>query len=371
MNTANVDQNEMKKNCCCSTQPEQPEQAVPCCPSGAPAQEKKTRVIPRVDTQLTGADKWGNIKIRWGIKRMNYKIEPGIYAVGNPDENAIVLVSANYKLSFDTLRKELTGLDAWILVLDTRGINVWCAAGKGTFGTDELVRRIEITGLKEIVKHRKLIVPQLGAPGISAHQVKAQSGFNVIYGPVRASDIPAFLQAGMKATPEMRQVKFTLPDRARVVPIELVMGAPKLLLIMLAFFLLSGINSTGYSMNNAISAGLRAVLALALAYIAGTTAAPLLLPWLPGRSFSFKGFTTGILFFAISFFVALRGVPLLETSAWFLLISAFSSFLTMNFTGASTYTSLSGVKKEMRYAVPLQITSASIGILLWLAGRFY
>lgn len=361
----------MKKNCCCSNQSEQSQQAAPCCPSDSPTREQKTRVFPRVATRLTGADKWGNIKVRLGFKRMNYKVEPGIYAIGNPDENAIVLVSANYKLSFDALRKELTGLDAWILVLDTRGINVWCAAGKGAFGTDELVRRIEITGLKEIVKHRKLIAPQLGAPGISAHRVKAQSGFTVIYGPVRASDIPAFLQAGMKATPEMRQVQFKLRDRARVVPIELVMGIPKLFLILLAFFLLSGLSSTGYSLNNVVSAGLRSVLALALAYIAGVVAAPLLLPWLPGRSFSFKGFAAGVLFFAISFFAVLRGASWLETTAWFLLISAFSSFLTMNFTGASTYTSLSGVKKEMRYAVPVQITAASIGILLWLVGRFY
>jgi hypothetical protein len=360
MNRSKVEQNEMKKCCCCSDQPEQPEENVLCCPSGSPVQEKQTRIVPRIATQLTRADKWGNIKVRWGFKRMNYKVDPGIYAVGNPDENAIVLVSANYKLSFDALRKELTGLDAWILVLDTRGINVWCAAGKGTFGTDELVRRIEITGLKEIVKHRKLIVPQLGAPGISAHRVKTQSGFN----------IPAFLQGGMKATPEMRQVQFTLRDRARVVPIELVMGMSKLLLIMLAFFALSGLNSSGYSMADVTSTGLRAVLALLLAYIAGVVGAPLLLPWLPGRSFSFKGFTAGVLFFVPFFFVVLRGIPLLETTAWFLLISTFSSFLTMNFTGASTYTSLSGVEKEMHYAFPAQITTASIGILLWLAGRF-
>jgi len=371
VNTANIAQNEVKKNCCCPAQPGQPEQAAPCCPSGPPVRGKKTRVIPRVASELTGADKWGNIKVRWGIKRMNYRVEPGIYAVGNPDENAIVLVSANYKLSFDTLRKELTGLDAWILVLDTRGINVWCAAGKGTFGTDELVRRIEITGLKEIVKHRKLIAPQLGAPGISAHRVKAQSGFNVIYGPVRASDIPAFLRAGMKATPEMRRVRFPFRDRARVVPIELVMGAPKFFLIMLVFFLLSGFTNAGYSLNMTVSAGLRAVLSLLFAFIAGAVAAPLLLPWLPGRSFSCKGFATGVLFFGISFFTVLRGVSRLETTAWFLLISTIASFMTMNFTGASTYTSLSGVKKEMRYALPAQITAAAIGILLWLAGRFF
>ena len=74
---------------------------------------------------------------------MDYRVEPGLYAVGSPTADSPVLVSANYKMSFDRLRSALPGVDAWILVLDTKGINVWCAAGKGTFGTDELVRRIE------------------------------------------------------------------------------------------------------------------------------------------------------------------------------------------------------------------------------------
>ena len=70
---------------------------------------------------------------------MRYKVDPGLYAVGRPTVESPVLVSANYKLSFDRLRSQLTGLDAWMLVLDTHGVNVWCSAGKGTFGTDEIV----------------------------------------------------------------------------------------------------------------------------------------------------------------------------------------------------------------------------------------
>jgi CO dehydrogenase/acetyl-CoA synthase gamma subunit (corrinoid Fe-S protein) len=102
-------------------------------------------------------------------------------------------------LSFDTPRKELTGLDAWILVLDTKGINVWCAAGKGTFATKELAARIEATGLIKIIDHKKLIVPQLGAPGVSGYKVKKLFGFTVIFGPLRAKDIPAFLAADRQA----------------------------------------------------------------------------------------------------------------------------------------------------------------------------
>ena len=109
--------------------------------------------IPRVRTELTWADHMGACKARWAVGRMNCRIEPGLYVVGDPAAESPVLASANYKMSFDRLRSELAGLDAWILVLDTKGINVWCAAGKGTFGTDELIRRIESTRLPEIVSH--------------------------------------------------------------------------------------------------------------------------------------------------------------------------------------------------------------------------
>lgn len=85
-------------------------------------------------------------------------------------------------MSFDILRKEMHGLDGWVLVLDIKGINVWCAAGKGTFGTQELINRIAIVQLEKVVSHKTVILPQLGAPGISAHEVAKLSGFKVLYG---------------------------------------------------------------------------------------------------------------------------------------------------------------------------------------------
>ena len=102
-------------------------------------------------TALSSQDIWGTVKVRSGFTRNNYKVAPGLYCVGNPGPASPVLVTANYKLSFDTLRSAMDPLDAWILVLDTRGINVWCAAGKGTFSTAEVVRRVKIVGLEKIV----------------------------------------------------------------------------------------------------------------------------------------------------------------------------------------------------------------------------
>ena len=326
--------------------------------------------VPQVTTDWNRADKWGAFRARWAFNRMNYRVDPGLYAVGNPGPDSVVLVSANYKLSFDVLRRELKYIDAWIMVLDTRGINVWCAAGKGTFGTEEIVNRIEETGLTEIIDHRKLIVPQLGGPGVAAAEVKKRSGFSVIYGPVRASDLPRFLANGMTATPDMRRVRFSFYDRLVLVPVEVGNGFKFLLIALVGFFLLSGLNSGGYSGAAVQTFGLRSTVNLLLAYLAGTVLGPLLLPWLPGRSFAVKGILPGAVLFLISFRAGFTGRSPLAIIAWLLLITAISSFATMNFTGASTYTSLSGVRKEMRIAVPLQIAAVIIGLGLWIADRF-
>lgn len=330
--------------------------------------------IPQVATRLEFADRLGGWKARWGIGRMKYAVAPGLYAVGNPSADSMVFVSANYKMSFDHLRSNLHGRDAWIMVLDTKGINVWCAAGKGSFGTDEIVRRIESTGLAEIVSHRKLILPQLGGPGVSAHEVKDRTGFRVIYGPIRATDIPAFLDAGLKVTTEMRLVRFGLYDRLVLIPVELVMSGKYLLAVAAALLVLSGLGRDMYSLDRVMSVGLPALLLLFAAYLAGGTMTPTFLPWLPGRSFALKGAVAGLVVVLIGgFYGWTRSVWLIgdwDTIAWALMIPSIASFIGMNFTGASTYTSLSGVRCEMRVAVPLQIISAAAGLVLWVTARF-
>jgi len=336
--------------------------------------ETKAGRLPRVSSELLMRDRWGSIKARWGVGRMDYMVDPGLYALGTPDDKSPVFVSANYKMSFDVLRSKLARRAAWILALDTRGINVWCAAGKGTFGTEELVARIESSGLKQIVSHRKLILPQLGAPGVAAHTVKKISGFNVLYGPVLAEDLPAYIDAGFKATAQMRIKNFPLKERIALIPIELVEALKVFLIAAAAFFILSGIIGPAGFRANAQSLGLFAVAALFCAFIGGSVLNPLLLPYLPGRAFSVKGFSTGIVMALV--LLALRGIDLsawpgrVEAAAWLLIIPAVSGYLAMNFTGASTYTSLSGVKREMRWALPLEIASGTIGIVMWIAAVF-
>ena len=331
--------------------------------------------IPRVSSALTWQDRWGSIKARWGVGRMHYAVDPGLYALGSPDAGSPVLVTANYKMSFDRLREALPGRNAWILVLNTEGINVWCAAGKGTFGTGELVRCIAASGLKDCVGHRELILPQLGAPGVSAHWVRKMSGFTVHYGPIRARDIPAYLDAGLRATPKMRRKTFSLPERAVLIPIELVAALKPAALLVPILVLISGLGGRGAFVQNLIHDGLFSLTALLLAILSGAVLSPLLLPWLPGRAFATKGLAVGLaaaIALLSSWGLDLKsGRDLLLGGAWLLMMPGISAFLAMNFTGASTYTSLSGVRREMRWALPVEIGAGLSGLAVLLVSRFF
>jgi len=303
---------------------------------------------------------------------MHYPVAPGLYAVNAPDPESPVFVSANYKLSFDHLRRALKGITAWILVLDTKGINVWCAAGKGTFGTEELVNRIDAVHLKDKVAHRQLIVPQLGAPGVSAHKVLKQSQFRVIYGPTRARDIPRFLHADLEADSDMRRVQFRLTDRLAVVPVEAVGSIGKILILAIVFALIAARRNGGWSWQHLHLEGVLAGMLVLASYLSVTVLTPALLPWLPGRAFSVKGACTGLWLWLVLWASGLytQGADLV---AWLLLFVTVGAFMGLNFTGAATYTSLSGVKKETRLAIPWIIAGlvTSVGLWFWSCGSAY
>jgi hypothetical protein len=314
--------------------------------------------IRHTSSVLTLADHWDHILARWGVNRSRHRVEPGLYALGVPTADSAVFVTANYTLSFDALRAALAGVDAYILVLDTQGINVWCAAGKGTFGTDELVKRIELTRLHDVVRHRLLILPQLGAPGVAAHQVRKRSGFNVEYGPVRAADLPEYLRSH-RATPEMRQVRFGLRERLILIPVELVhVALPMLLAAVAAFFV----------------AGLRGSAAVVASVLGGAALFPILLPWLPTGEFSTRGFILGIVI-ALPFSAkTLVGgsqsacwLRIGEAIAYLTILPPVTAYLALNFTGSTPLTSRTAVRREIFTYVPLMAGVFGAGVLLALA----
>ncbi len=326
--------------------------------------------VPRVRTRLERSDVIGSISARLGIKRDQYKIAPGIYCVGNPGPQSPVLVTANYKLTFDTLRRELSSLDAWILVIDTRAINVWCAAGKSLFSTREVVHRLNQTRLNTIVNHGKIILPQLAATGVSAASVKKESGFEVLWGPIQARDIRQYIADGYKAKNWMRHVSFTTWERIVLVPVELSQLPKPTLWILLGAFLLSGIGTSFFSFNDAWRRGLMALTAYMAGILGGAVAAPILLPWIPGRAFALKGTLTGIIAGLAVVMGFNSSLNWMEAAALVSITVVISSYLAMNFTGSTPYTSPSGVEKEMRRAIPIQAAVALAAVGVWVGAAF-
>jgi hypothetical protein len=325
--------------------------------------------VPRISSRLSWRDRLGTWRARLGWRRNGYRVTPGLYAVGRPDSQAPVLVTANYKLSFDGLRSSLGGLEAWVLVLDTRGINVWCAAAHQTFSTGELLHRLGSSGLERVVAHRQLILPQLGAPGVSAGLVRRQAGFTVVWGPLRATDLPDFLRQGQQATPDMRRLTFTLGERLILTPVELSLAIKPAAIGLAAIMILSGIGPWGYSWTAAWSRWLLAAPAFLAGLLAGAVLVPALLPWLPFRAFYLKGLLVGLA--AAVVVLQLHGAVVLPAmAAQVLLCLAISSYTAMNFTGATPFTSPSGVEKEMRFALPLQGGMLLTSLVLWLLSPF-
>jgi hypothetical protein len=152
-----------------------------------------------------------------------------------------------------------------------------------------------------------------------------------------------------------------------LIPVDLMYGKYKLLIVLIIFFILSGLDRTGFLFAKMMGTSLFPLLNIVVAYLAGIVIAPLLLPLIPFRAFTLKGAFWG----AVSTFVLnlIFKVSLPESIAMGLINLSLASFMTMNFTGSSTYTSLSGVKKEMKWAVPCQIALAVIGLFLFIFSK--
>ena len=251
-------------------------------------------------------------------------------------------------------------------MLDTKSINVWCAAGKGTFGTDELVRRIAATGLDKVVTHRRLILPQFSAVGVCASEVQKKTGFRVSFGPVQARDIPAYVRAGYKKNKEMRTITFSMIDRLILTPMEINPAMKKFPLFAGGTLLLFGLQPQGILFKNAFSGGLPLLLVLLLSIVSGAFLTPVLLPFIPFRSFAIKGWIVGLLvtLFAVQGLGLVDGHTTLLLAATYLFFPALSSYIALQFTGSTTFTGMSGVKKELKYGIPIYTGASGVSLVL-------
>jgi ferredoxin len=137
----------------------------------------------------------------------------GLVEIGRPDREAPVLVTCSYRLTVERLRWALRGVDAYLLVANSRGINVWCAATGGLLTNHDVLSAIKTSGIEALVDHRQVILPQLAATGVEGRALEEKSGWNVVWGPVYAEDVPTLLESHLEKSTEMRQVRFSWTQR--------------------------------------------------------------------------------------------------------------------------------------------------------------
>ena len=142
-----------------------------------------------------------------------FSTKTGLRTIGNPGRDAPVLVTCNFDLTVRRVVKALKGLDCYLLVAPSHGINVWCAAGGGMFNAHSVTSVVKTSRIAEKVDHRTLILPQFSAPGIDIARVGQQTGWRCKFGPAYATDIPAYIEANLGKTDDMRRARFRLGDR--------------------------------------------------------------------------------------------------------------------------------------------------------------
>lgn len=144
---------------------------------------------------------------------VGYSVEPELRKLGNPNQDSPVFVTTNFTLTVKRFLKQLKGIDCYLLIAPSNGINVWCGACGGDFTTESVISIIKTSRINELVSHRTLILPQLSAPGIDPLIIKKELGWNIKFGPVYAKDIKNYLQNHYIKTNNQKKVKFTLKKR--------------------------------------------------------------------------------------------------------------------------------------------------------------
>jgi NAD-dependent dihydropyrimidine dehydrogenase PreA subunit len=171
------------------------------------------------------------------FRMLPHKDKTGLMKIGNPERDSPVLLTGNYTETVRRLRKALKGENVWLLVANSKGINVWCAAGGGHLTHHDVISAVVTSRAEAKIDNHTLVLPQLGATGIERQKITEATGWTTIWGPARLEDLPSFLHQGYRVTPGQRFMRFPLWERLEI---AVMWAIPMIIIGILLFALLGG-----------------------------------------------------------------------------------------------------------------------------------
>jgi len=147
------------------------------------------------------------------LRLFPHRAPTGLVRIGDPGSESPVLLTGNFTLTVRRLRRALEGADAWLLVANSHGINVWCAAGGGHLTHHDVISVLRTSGISDLTSHRELILPQLSATGVERRPIEEATGWTTRWGPARLEDLPAVLARRGRVHRRERRMRFPLRER--------------------------------------------------------------------------------------------------------------------------------------------------------------
>ncbi len=276
--------------------------------------------------------------------KRTYVLEPGLYYTGEAhDKTTPILVTANYRLTLFTILRKLKGMNVRILVIDTDGINVWCASGKQKFNTAEIMKQVNRYEKETLTDDKRpaLILPKLSLSGVDIKALR-QAGVKPIIGPVYAKQLPEYLTHPPLKDQKNDIIQFGFLSR-------LFTWLPGFVQFCWYFLLVVIIAKT-------LMIELQTWWILGLVGVI-VTVYPLLFPRIPGKQFAVKGIWLALVMTAgigASFLLGLISAFHLSTLTIFTF--ATSLFFGLSYTGNSAVSNYTMVRKETaRYLPPIVV----------------
>jgi len=90
----------------------------------------------------------------------------GIIEINKPNKNSPVFITGNYALTVIRVKRALKKIRCYLLVANSRGMNVWCGATGGHFTSNDIISIFKVRGIEERVDKKIAILPQLAATRI-------------------------------------------------------------------------------------------------------------------------------------------------------------------------------------------------------------